>query len=737
LPSNDIAEVVIWPTPSTLSSLTAALMTGSLQFSRSFIGGAISTAASPLGSSFVDISCRSPVTPRRPTRHNGNGDGEPSQSNNNLYVDIDRSRNGSYRNSAFLPTPKGFPVTPAFKESRITDNGVLNSKLEDDQRSSITLVSPLLNSRSLPQTPLLLYPSANGSNTDPDDGKIGTISAINLIIGKTIGVGVYSVPSSIFVGVGSVGMSILMWVLGAVISFCGLAVYLDLGTSIPKSGGERVYLERIFRRPKMLASCMFGAYVVLLGFSTPNCIVLGEYILYAFGIDVNRWNVRSIAVGIVTLLCLVHAWYPKLGLRIINVLGISKMLILVVVILAGIASMVMHTGRPSPLASSRLDFSSAIDAGIDGDTTMPTLSTAQRNFSNIWAGSSTQPYDYATALLKVLYCFRGYSTCNQVLSSVRRPVQTLQIAAPIALGLVSAGYIIANIAYFLAVEKDDFRTSGVVVAGHFFKNVFGVTIGERILPCFVVVSAFGNVAATSFAQARVNQELGRDGLLPFAKFWEGEKGVESPARGLFLHWLISVLVIVVPPPGSIYNFLVDIGGYPVSVISVAIALGLLYLQSTTSENWTSPFRARKIYTIIFAASNAFLLIFPWIKPRSGLGDGGRFPYYAYPATALGILASGVLYWVWWAGFGNGRASRGSGGNRIRGYKSSLSYEIRRVIARGCDENASGDEHEGEGLLARTSEENKEREVDVDGMRRRAPCGCPAGRDIPDREGYRN
>ncbi len=68
-------------------------------------------------------------------------------------------------------------------------------------------------------------------------------------------------------------------------------------------------------------------------------------------------------------------------------------------------------------------------------------STAQRNFSDIWAGSSTQPYDYATALLKVIYCFRGYSTANQVLSDVKNPVRTLKIAAPIALSLVSIACI--------------------------------------------------------------------------------------------------------------------------------------------------------------------------------------------------------------------------------------------------------------------------------------------------------
>lgn len=185
----------------------------------------------------------------------------------------------------------------------------------------------------------------------------------------------------------------------------------------------------------------------------------------------------------------------------------------------------------------------------------------------------------------------------------------------------------------------------MVVAGHFFRNIFGRVLGENVLPVAVVVSAFGNIAATSFAQARVNRELGRDGLLPFSRFFAGKKGDDDPVPGLFLHWFVSVLVIVVPPPGEIYNFLVDIGGYPVSVISVAISGGLLYLQLTPSENYVSPFKARKIYIVVFLLSNCLLLIMPWIKPEVEKGE--RFPYYAYPVTSLAILGSGVIYWGYW------------------------------------------------------------------------------------------
>ncbi|PQE27823.1 High-affinity methionine permease protein [Rutstroemia sp. NJR-2017a WRK4] len=618
---------------------------GGFSQSRNFLGGAISTISTPLrNSAEIGFHCSSPVTPRRPYSRNEEQDSSSSRGGNLRKTSI-------YTDSTYLPTPRNFVLqTPNHKRSRSDENEGDKSDCYDYTQSDITLVSPPESARLLPPTPSFRLEAYS----IPEAAKLGTFSAINIILGKTVGVGIYSIPSSILQSVGSVGASLTLWVIGSLISFCGLAVYLDLGTALPRSGGERIYLERIFRKPRMLATCAFMSYVVLLGFSTPNCIVLGEYIMYALEIDANRWNVRSIAVAVITLICFIHARYPRLGLRIINILGVGKMFFVLIVILSGLAGLLMKVGsNTSVLLPRRLNTPSTEFIPLPH----PHLSTAQRNFSHLFTNSSTQPYDYATALLKILYCFRGYSTANQVLSSVRDPIRTLRTAAPIALSLVSLAYILANIAYFLVVELDDFKTAGVVVAGHFFKNIFGEVIGENVLPVAVVVSAFGNIAATSFAQARVNQELGNDGLLPFSRFFARSADTLTPTPGLFLHWFVSVLVIIVPPPGEIYNFLVDIGGYPVSVISVAISGGLLYLQMTPAENYTSPFRARKIYTVVFLLSNCLLLVLPWMKPVDGREEG-RFVYYAYPATAVGVLGSGVVYWVGWRVWGRGREGEG-------------------------------------------------------------------------------
>jgi len=41
----------------------------------------------------------------------------------------------------------------------------------------------------------------------------------------------------------------------------------------PRSGGEKVYLEAIYQRPKYLATVVFAANAILLGFTANGCIV--------------------------------------------------------------------------------------------------------------------------------------------------------------------------------------------------------------------------------------------------------------------------------------------------------------------------------------------------------------------------------------------------------------------------------------------------------------------------------
>lgn len=161
----------------------------------------------------------------------------------------------------------------------------------------------------------------------------------------------------------------------------------------------------------------------------------------------------------------------------------------------------------------------------------------------------------------------------QALSETKNPTRTLKIAAPVAIGSVGILYMLCNVAYFAAVPKDQMLESGQIVAAVFFGNMFGAR-AEKVMSVFVALSAFGNVLSVIFSQGRstllslsqnpdkpltwppVVQELGREGVLPLSKLWASNKPFKSPAAGLFEHWVVSVIIMLAPPPGDAYNFLV-------------------------------------------------------------------------------------------------------------------------------------------------------------------------------------
>ena len=60
--------------------------------------------------------------------------------------------------------------------------------------------------------------------------------------------------------------------------------------------------------------------------------------------------------------------------------------------------------------------------------------------------------------------FVGYSNANYALSEVRDPVKTIKKAAPLAMGAVTAVYLLINVAYFAVVSKNDILDSNRIVA---------------------------------------------------------------------------------------------------------------------------------------------------------------------------------------------------------------------------------------------------------------------------------
>lgn len=381
------------------------------------------------------------------------------------------------------------------------------------------------------------------------------VSATFLIVNRVIGTGIFANPGTILALSGSVGLSLFMWVAGILIAAAGTAVYLEFGTGLPVNGGEKAYLFYVFRKPKFLMTGLYTGYVVLLGWASGNSVIFGyvsvsnqstvwehqankgrlvwvhnrEYILHAAQIEVNRWNQRGIGLACITAAFVIHGTALKWGLRLQNVLGVIKILIILLIVVAGWLALAGHLKLPE-------------DQG-------------PRNFTNAFEGTTGSAYGVVTALYSVIWSFVGYSNANYALQETKNPVKTLKIAAPLAIATISVLYMFVNIAYFAAVPKEEILAARRLVAASLFRNVFGGGGAERALSVFVALSAFGNVLSVIFSQGRLVQELGREGVLPFSRFWASNWPFNAPLAGLFEHWVVSVIIMLAPPPGDAYDFI--------------------------------------------------------------------------------------------------------------------------------------------------------------------------------------
>lgn len=264
------------------------------------------------------------------------------------------------------------------------------------------------------------------------------------------------------------------------------------------------------------------------------------------------------------------------------------------------------------------------------------------NFS--FEGTVKNANSYASAIYYVVYAYGGWYNLNYVIDELKDPIKNLPKCSISALVLTTVLYLLANvgklyiiyslyiklitptfvIAYLSVLSLSVIKSSQLTVAANFFNASFGGVFGGRVLPVLVGLSSFGFVGIIFYSGSRVILEASRKGFLPYDRFFSKvHPRLKTPVNSLCLLYVISLIFLLAPPPGTVFQFIVAFGGYGGYFFSAMSVIGLLKLRRTQPDI-KRPIRTPIVIALIFIIICFYTLIFVFIPPAS---PNTAYPYW--------------------------------------------------------------------------------------------------------------
>lgn len=418
---------------------------------------------------------------------------------------------------------------------------------------------------------------------EPQKKSIGLINGIALIVGLQIGSGIFSSPGVVVANVHSVGASLVVWLAGGVLGWTGASSFAELGSSIPVNGGAQAYLQYAYGP---LVSYLFAWTAISAlkpGGNAVISLIFAEYLNRLFwhttASDVSpdaipQWAIKITAVVAVLLVSIICVATPTLGTRAAVVFTVVKIAALLSITILGLIHIIR--GRASTSLTE-----------------------------DLFAGSSTSPSSYALALYSGLWAFDGWDQANYVGGEMKSPEKTIPRAIHSSMAIVTALFLMANVAYFAVLDKQTVGLSNTV-ALDFGRALFG-PVGGAVFAFMVAFSCFGALNGSFFTSARLIYVAGKEGYLP-AFFGRHNKLLKTPLNAMCLQAGLTITFIVIGGGfRSLINFAV-VASWAFYFLTV-LGLVILRIKEPLLER---PYRTWIITPLVFCAVCLFLLLMPII-----------------------------------------------------------------------------------------------------------------------------
>ena len=268
--------------------------------------------------------------------------------------------------------------------------------------------------------------------------KIGSRTATALVISSMIGTGVFTTLGFQLVDIRNTWTIILLWLIGGGIALIGAFTYAELATHFKESGGDYIFLSRIFHP---IFGYLYAWTSLTVGFSAPIAIAalaISDYLAAPLGLGIAaRW----IGIGTILALCMIHTRTIKVSGLLQDYSSLFKVLFVLGLILIGFICL--------PIETNALVFDSA------------------------WRKEIWKP-GFAVSLIYVTYAYQGWNQAAYITEEIDEPRKNL----PRALigGTLFVAFIYICFQYVLLKHASVDQLAGKAeVATIAFENVLGPT----------------------------------------------------------------------------------------------------------------------------------------------------------------------------------------------------------------------------------------------------------------------
>jgi APA family basic amino acid/polyamine antiporter len=393
---------------------------------------------------------------------------------------------------------------------------------------------------------------------------LGVGFGIAVTLGNAVGAGILRTPGVIAEHLQTWGPFLIVWVVGALYALLGANALAELGTLVPRSGGQYVFVRHgLGDYPGFVVG--WSDWLSTCGTTAAVAIVVGEYTISLFP---QARTQQVVALAVVAIFTIVQWLGVRAGGAVQNVTSIIKALALVLFIVV-----CFWLGSRAPFA--------------------PTHVTTESERSLFVA--------FILALQSVIYTYDGWSAVVYFSEEVKdhgRSIPRAMLSSVVTIGVL---YVLINIAFLSVVSLPTIAGSNFA-AGVVVERLFGAA-GQNILRVLVVLVLLSAVSSNVLMAPRVLFAMASDGL-----FWRGAREVNrggTPDIALLISSMLAAAFIVT---GTFETVIAKLAFF--FVANYTLSFVTLFVLRMRAPNAPRPYRAwgHPVTTsIALLASIAFLI----------------------------------------------------------------------------------------------------------------------------------